>query len=108
MANLKNTYWNRQGRYPVLEESLGRLVPAEGSVKNPQQNKALERFRKARNCYYDLYNNGLCNRAKEFRWVFGFPAQHKYGDRIRQDLTDRTEAALNEIILEAAREQKII
>ena len=71
-ANYTQTYWCSKGKYPELNEALQKLIPAEGPVANAKKNRALEKFRKASNCYYDLYNNGLCNRATEFRGVFGF------------------------------------
>jgi len=63
-------YWDNKGKYQRLYELLRNLIPDQGtcSVDRP----ALEKLRKAGNCYYDLYNNGLCNHASEFRVVFGF------------------------------------
>lgn len=102
-----NTYWNSNGRYQAAIKALEARIPAEGSVDKPRQNRALELFRKASNCYYDLYNNGLCNRAREFRAVFGI-ASGRYGS-YREDYSDRlfdlTESAMDEIIVKAAIEQ---
>ena len=65
------TYWNEQGTYQDIAEALQGLLPTHGEVPDGKTtNKCLERFRKAQNCYYDLYNNGLCNRAREFSTVF--------------------------------------
>lgn len=64
-------YWNEQGTYQALVTPLQALIPAVGEVpQGKKQNKHLERFRKAMNCYYDLYNNGLCNRAREFSRLY--------------------------------------
>ncbi len=71
MAN-DNTYWNNKGKYQSLNDKLSKLIPHMGSVNNPEQNPALENLRIAGNCYYDLFNNGLCNRADEFRKIFKF------------------------------------
>lgn len=105
--NTENTYWNSNGKYQPHADALQTLIPAEGSCPDPRKNKALERFRKAVNCYYDLYNNGLCNRKAEFRTTFGIAASHhgisRYG--YSQTLYDLTEAAMDAIILEAALEQ---
>ena len=77
-------------------------------------NKQLEKFRKASNCYYDLYNNGLCNMAREFSTVFRIPGvpreiKQNYGryDMISKSTADAIEAKLDEIILAAAKEQGI-
>ena len=75
--NLKNTYWGNQGKYQKSTKKLHKRTPPRGSVNQPRKNRWLEKFRKATNCYYDLYNNGLCNRANEFRLVFGI-ASSKY------------------------------
>lgn len=69
---MSNTYWNNKGKYKTLADKLHELIPSMGEVANPKENPALEKYRKAVNCYYDLFNNGLCNRAKEFKQVFGF------------------------------------
>jgi len=64
-------YWNNEGTYQSIADELQALIPAIGEVPDGKTtNKCLERFRKAMNCYYDLYNNGLCNRAREFSTVF--------------------------------------
>lgn len=99
-----NIYWNGYGKYKVANSILEELVPAMGEVENPQQNKHLERFRKASNCYYDLYNNGLGNRAAEFRQVFGFSG-YKRALRWDESLFEEVEDKMNSIIEAAAREQ---
>ena len=109
----KDTYWNNNGIHEELVDRLKVLVPASGAVMHPRKNKALEKFRKATNCYYDLYNNGLGNRINQFRSVMGFAASpfkqswRGYGC-FDQTLYIKTEQAINEIILEAAKEQKLI
>ena len=117
----KNTYWAHNGRYQKFVPQLEALVPYEGSVEKPHKNKMLEKFRKASNCYYDLYNNGLCNRAREFARIFGIrSSDYKYqkrtwngriwvkhsvfSDTIYRDLEPR----MDQIVLAAAEEQKII
>lgn len=99
------TYWGNKGKYQALANKLDELIPTQGSVCDPAKNKALEKFRKASNAYYDLYNNGLCNRASEFRKVFGFGGTWiaKQGFPYYQKLEDK----LDEIILAAAKEQGI-
>lgn len=96
-----NTYWNHRGKYPELLEKLNKLIPDEGEVKNQDDNPALEDFRAAQNCYYDLYNNGLCNREDEFREIFGFDGS---GELTRPTVAG-AERIMNKLILAAAKEQ---
>lgn len=110
---MEHTYWNRDGKYQILASALEKLVPASGSVEYPEANPKLEKFRKASNCYYDLYNNGLYNRAKEFYHVFGIASsQYKIGYGVFRDfsynLYSETELRMNQIILDAAVEQGIV
>ena len=109
MFNSKLTYWNSKGKYQCVADQLQALVPAEGSVNEPRKNPKLELFRKAVNCYYDLYNNGLCNRARQFASVFGIASgQFRYSNwKFTSVLYDLTEHAMNRIIKEAAEEQGI-
>lgn len=109
---MQNTYWNNKGLYESKAAALQKLIPLEGSVPNPRKNKALEKFRKACNCYHDLYNNGLMNRVQEFRQVFGIASsQFKqpwrgYGYYSNQ-LYVQVEAVMDHIVLMAANEQNI-
>ena len=69
-----STYWESKGLYQAEADALEKLLPIFGEVPdNKVTNKYLEKFRKAVNCYYDLYNNGLCNRAREFSILFRIP-----------------------------------
>lgn len=66
------TYWNDKGLYQEQADKLTQLIPSAGEVPDAKgSNKHLDAYRRAVNCYYDLYNNGLCNRAREFRSLFG-------------------------------------
>ncbi len=116
----ENTYWNHKGKYPKNQDALANLVPEEGEIPNADKNPALEQFRVASNCYYDLYNNGLCNRAEEFEKVFGFSGPYNEADENEDDQrpyidkgwwtqenVNRVEDAMNCIILAAAKEQGI-
>lgn len=99
-------YWNDAGKYQDLYEKLDALLPSVGAVANPTENRCLEKLRKAANCYYDLYNNGLCNRATEFRSVFGFSGTPIPKARFDYPvLQDRLDERMDEIILAAAKEQ---
>ena len=119
MAN-ENTYWNHKGQYPVAVAALQALIPAEGSVANPYKNKALERFRKAQNAYYRLYNDGDFNSGKGrmfgIEYISRFRTRKFYTDgrgRMQsyhdwaQGLYDEVEVGINKIIEAAAKEQGI-
>jgi hypothetical protein len=106
-------YWNEQGTYQTIAEALQGLVPAIGEVpEGKTTNKALERFRRAQNCYYDLYNNGLGNRAREFSTLYriaGVPREIKERRNLGTMLSLYTEIAIDNkmdgFILDAYREQ---
>ena len=101
---------NRSGKYNSAAEKLLALIPDEGAVKNPRKNVKLEKFRKAVNCYYDLYNNGLCNRARQFSALFNItPSIYRLEKRYRYSplLYILVETKMDDIIEAAAIEQGI-
>ncbi len=111
-------YWGDAGRYKAAADELSKRIPMSGSVAEPRRNRMLERYRKAVNCYYDLYNNGLCNRSAEFRQVFGkfgisasqYRCHYRHrGRRINcidfKAIAPPVEAAMDSIIRDAALEQ---
>ena len=107
---MKATYWNHNGLYQDRIDALQALIPVEGSVPKAYKNKALERFRKAVNCYYDLYNNGLCNRRASFAKLFGFTIPSwvfdgRCGNSVLQRYYDQVEEKMNEFVLAALQEQ---
>lgn len=117
----KHSYWNNRGRYKDYADKLNKLIPSSGPC--PEGSPALDRYRIACNCYYDLFNNGLWNRAAEFRAVFKFSPKKEYpartnGIEIRRGgvtvsgiefedeaMNARLNAALDLLIVEAAIEQ---
>lgn len=101
-----HTYWSHKGKYPEVLAAVQELIPGEGEVVNKKSNPALEKFRKAQNCYYDLYNNGLCNRRADFRRMFGFSGP-QYREPLTPEIVNRVEDAIDEMILRAAKEQGI-
>ena len=116
----ENTYWNHKGTYPEAVEKLQALIPASGAVANPYKNKALERFRKAQNAYYRLYNDGDFNSGKGRMFGIEYISRHRtrkfYTDhkgRMQsygcwaQGLYDEVEVGINKIIEAAAKEQGI-
>lgn len=109
MAYPNASYWNGNGKYQHFAEELDALIPISGSVEHPRKNRALEKFRKARNCYYDLFNNGLCNRAREFYHVFGIASSHyKVGTWDHSNrLYEVLEPIMDEIVLAAMKEQSV-
>lgn len=107
---MEQTYWNNAGKYQETADALQALIPDSGAVSEPRKNAKLEQFRKAVNCYYDLYNNGLCNRAAQFRAVYGIPASYygSYRSGYGAQLYVMVEEKLNGIIEAAAAEQGIV
>ena len=105
-----NTYWNNNGKHQELADRLQRLIPVSGTVIMPRANPALETFRKAANAYYDLYNNGLWNRARSFSRLFRIRVGG-YMDGNKKPLPrlyELAEEKMHDIILAAAKEQKFI
>lgn len=102
-TNYDKTYWGGKGKHEVLKAKLHTLIPFSGEVSEADKNPALEKFRRASNCYYDLYNNGLCNRGAEFSMIFGFNGRGV----LTQETVNETEKAMNKIILAAAKEQGV-
>ena len=106
------TYWTGQGRYQLKADALEKLLPMSGEVEDAQgRNKHLDTFRRAVNCYYDLYNNGLCNRAREFSTLFkiaGVPKEIKarrWISMLSMDTQERIEDRMSQFILAAFQEQ---
>jgi hypothetical protein len=106
---MSDTYWDGKGKYKKLYEKLTALIPYEGSVKNADKNPALEKLRIAINAYYDLFNNGLCNREKEFEQAFNFDG-YELAEKVNNGTfrsSKKLENKIDEIILAAAKEQNI-
>lgn len=92
---MKQTYWDGNGRFQELAEKLNKLIPTKGPVDKPRSlNRCLERFRKASNAYYDLFNIGVLNRiTSNYKWELAH--QH-------------AEPAMDRYIIDAAVEQGLI
>lgn len=111
---MENTYWNGKGTHQDLVNKLEELVPTMGKIKG-SKNRLLERFRKASNAYYDIFNNGGFNRGASIRGFFGFGmssmCEYINGQRGRyrhynwDAIHARVEPKMDAIILDAAREQ---
>jgi hypothetical protein len=113
---MENTYWNRKGNYENLVAELNKLVPVMGEIAG-SKNRKLEKFRKASNAYYDIFNNGGCNRGAQIRAIFGFGMttmsevhRDAYGNRRKYHwnaIHAIVEPIMDKIILAAAKEQDI-
>lgn len=105
---MTNTYWNDRGTYNEESKALQKLIPLMGAVPYRRtKNMHLERFRKAMNAYYDLYNNGLWNRAREFANLFklyGLREVMRYGE-LNHSTTQAIETTMDEYVLLAYKEQ---
>ena len=65
--------WAINSGFENLQKQLEAMLPVMGKVEKSQSaNKQLEKYRKAQNLLYDLFNNALGNRRTEFRNFFGF------------------------------------
>ena len=114
-AELFKSEWGVNPGFKALADKLNELIPAQGSVDNPRStNKALEKFRKAQNVIYDLFNNGLMNRRTEYRNMFGevpLPGirhQDYIGEIRWSQIEDEVEANFTPIIVAAAKEQGLV
>ena len=105
-------------------DALYELIPAQGSVDFPRsKNKKLERFRVVSNIAYDVFNNGLGNRANQYTRVMNRDADtYVTGPQLRRLILEgcrwdsfKTWKRVDEIvapivrtaIIEAAEEQGI-
>ena len=62
----ENISWGIHKSYKELYDALWDKVPVMGEIKGKNYKK-LEKFRRASNVIYDIFNNGLMNRARELR-----------------------------------------
>ena len=104
--------WGVNSGFKTVSDKLNELIPLEGACENPRStNKHLDKFRRAQNAAYDLFNNGLCNKRGLFKQLFGFaPTQRdtNYATRMQwSHWEDRVEEILTPIIQAAALEQGI-
>ena len=103
------SYWNAEGTYQSQYEELIKLVPSEGEIKKGMCKHvfSLERFRKACNSYYDVFNNGGGNRdratARFFPGVlYSIRYSWKYNINVDWDYVHRIcDEKMDEIIREA-------
>lgn len=106
---MTNTYWNGCGKHQGLRRLLLQMIPPEGAVG--AVGVELEKFRVASNCYYDLFNNGLCNKYADFKKIFRaiFVTQNDVGYyRLIHGEEKYLEREMDKIILRAANEQGLL
>ena len=109
---LFDTPWGLNIGFERLQQKLDELIPWSGKCEFPKsKNKHLEKFRRAQNAAYDLFNNGLCNKSRLFKDIYGWSVGYRetsYANRMTwSHWEDRVEEVLTPIILEAAKEQGI-
>ena len=107
----KNPWGVNQG-FSHLNNNLNDLIPLEGRCEFPNsKNKALDKFRRAQNAAYDLFNNGLGNKRALFKSIFGWSVgvrDTSYATKMQWSMwEDRVEEVLTPIMLEAAKEQGV-
>lgn len=115
---METTYWDGYGTHQELVKKLNELIPVMGEIKG-SKNVNLERFRKAQNAYYDIFNNGGMNRGHSISKFFGSGVTY-YLRQNRKDyhffnsikgwnrIHELTEPKMDKLILAAAREQGLI
>ena len=104
--------WGVNEGFKHLQEKLDELIPFEGRCEFPNsKNKHLDKFRRAQNAAYDLFNNGLGNQRALFKNIFGWaPTQssvHHASNITWDDWENAVEEVLTPIMLEAAKEQGV-
>lgn len=91
------------------------MIPDSGEVRNPSGNPALERYHRACNAYYDIFNNGGMNCAQAIRAYFGVATSRHVSHYVARSVSvydwasvhRKTEPAMDAIILAAVAEQGI-
>lgn len=106
-------YWNNTGTHQELANRLQALVPLEGPCEFPRsKNKALDKFRRASNAYYDIFNNGGCNFGPLIRDIFGISMSYFKSYSVPmyrwEDIHNKIAPIMDEIILATAREQGLL
>ena len=104
--------WGLNSGFQHLADQLTELLPMQGKCDNYRSsNKNLDKFRRAQNAAYDLFNNGLGNKRALFVREFGeAPTQRSVFSftKVSWEMwEDRVEKMLTPIIIAAAKEQGI-
>jgi hypothetical protein len=104
--------WGLNSGFTKVVDQLNELLPMSGACENPRsKNKNLDKFRRAQNAAYDLFNNGLWNKRGLFKQIYGWAPGTRDCDHASSRQwsywEDRVEEVLTPIIIAAAREQGI-
>ena len=104
--------WGVNSGFKHLQEKLDELLPMMGRCEFPNsKNKHLDKFRRAQNAAYDLFNNGLGNKRSLFNKIYGWsvgPKDTCYATKMNwSHWEDRVEEVLTPIIIAAAKEQGV-
>ena len=118
--NPNNAEWGCTKVTKDLAKKLTNLehFPLQGEVEDKKNNPALEKFRKAQNVVYDIFNNGLENRARQCRFALNgltkadlalpsYYANHYYSGNWDQ-IEELVEEKFTPIVMAAAEEQGLI
>ena len=102
------TYWNQKGTFQDLANKLEKMVPIMGECED----KRVERFRKAVNAYYVIYNYGCCNIASTkvsyyFPGVMGI-IRSNYRRPDWEAVEEITEPIMDEIVEKVAKKVGLI
>jgi hypothetical protein len=104
------SYWNNSGKLQAEYNELRKLIPEEGQC-GPEFPK-LEILRKVGNAYYDIFNNGGCNREQDIRDIFNFRVDSFEDDlsgQINWDaIMKAADPIVTRIIRAAKREQELV
>lgn len=118
--NPKNAVWGQTPITKLLAEKLTELeiFPGTGEVPDKKNNPSLEKFRRAQNVVYDIFNNGLCNRAYECRFALNGLKKSNlnlpewwgstYYEGQWDQVNEEVEKKFTPIVMEAAKEQGLI
>ena len=104
--------WGINSGFKRLADELHGLLPLQGKCEFSQsKNKHLDKFRRAQNAAYDLFNNGLINKRGLFNNIFGFaPTQNNVYYSNKDTWThweNMVEEVMTPIIQAAAKEQGV-
>ena len=104
--------WGINSGFQKLADELHNLIPAAGKCEFSQsKNKHLDKFRRASNAAYDLFNNGICNKRGLFNNIYGFAPTQRDVYYSNKDTwshwEDMVEKVMTPIIQAAAKEQRV-
>ena len=109
---LFSTSWGVHEGFKTAVDKLTELLPFEGRCEFPNsKNKNLEKFRRAQNAAYDLFNNGLGNKRSLFKNIYGWSVgpRDTYNASVMTwtHWENMVEEVLTPIIIAAAKEQGV-